>query len=223
MSFIDAITAKPWLPQPAPPVRSGPPAPAARVGLRVLLGVIAVLFGLFVIALLVRSRLPDWQALAGAPTSPLAGLGPLWVNTALLAASSLALHAASVTARRGKLAATRLGLALGGALALAFLAGQGWVWQQFVASGHFVASHPAASFFYLLTGVHGLHLAGGLVALGRTAARAWRDASRERLALGAALCALYWHFLFAVWLVLFALLASPPETLAALADFCGIG
>ncbi|NMG43203.1 cytochrome C oxidase subunit III [Aromatoleum toluvorans] len=219
--ILAALATKPWLPQPLPPV-AAPRLPAATVGLRVLLGVIGVLFGLFAIALLVRARLPDWQPLAGTPTSPLAGLGPLWTNTALLAASSLALQAASGAARRGRLAATRFGLVLAGAAALAFLAGQGWVWWLFIATGHFVASHPAASFFYLLTGVHGLHLAGGLVALGRSVARAWRERSCVRVHAGVARCALYWHFLFAVWLVLFALLASPPATLAALADICGI-
>jgi len=222
MSLLDTLAVKPWLPSPPPPARVAPATPPATVGLRVLLGVIGVLFGLFAMALLVRARLPDWQALAGTPTSPLAGLAPLWLNTALLAASSLALQAASMAARRDSLAAARAALAVGAAFALAFLVGQGWVWRQFIASGHFVASDPAASFFYLLTGLHGLHLAGGLVALARTAARASRDATRERLRAGTALCALYWHFLFAVWLLLFALLASPPGTLAALADICGI-
>ena len=222
MSFLDALSTKPWLPQPEPPACDAAAVPAAMVGLRVLLGVIGVLFGLFALALLVRAGLPDWRALAGTPVSPLAGLAPLWLNTALLLASSIALQAASVAARRGELVATRIALAAGAAFALAFLVGQGAVWWQFVASGHFVASHPAASFFYLLTGLHGLHLAGGLVALGRTGAHAWRATPRERLQLGVALCTRYWHFLFAVWLVLFALLASPPETLAALADLCGI-
>jgi cytochrome c oxidase subunit 3 len=222
MSFLDAITAKPWLPQPAPP-RAGTPTAAATVGLRVLLGVISALFGLLAIALLVRSRLPDWQALAGVPGAPLVGLGALWLNTALLGSSSIALQGASSAARRGRLGAARLALALAGAFAFAFLGGQAAVWQQFMASGHFVASNPATSFFYLLTGLHGLHLAGGLVALARTAWRAWGEDEAAQLRAGAGLCALYWHYLFAVWLVVFALLASPPETLAALADICGIG
>ncbi len=223
MSFLDAIAAKPWLPQPTPSPRAGPPTAAATVGLRLLLGVISALFGLLTIALLVRSRLPDWQALAGVPGAPLVGLDALWLNTALLAASSVALQVASSTARRERLATARLALALGGAFALAFLGGQAAVWQQFMAEGHFVASDPATSFFYLLTGLHGLHLAGGLVAVARAMMRAWREDAAAGLRASAALCALYWHFLLAVWLLVFALLASPPATLAALADICGIG
>ncbi|NMG77301.1 cytochrome c oxidase subunit 3 [Aromatoleum diolicum] len=221
MNLLNALGTRPWLPEPAPPLRTGAVVPAATIGLRVLLAVIAVLFGLFVLALLVRAQLPDWQALAGVPDAALANTAPLWVNTALLALSSVALQAASSASRRGRTAATRLALAGAGLFALAFLAGQGWVWQQFVARGHFVASHPAASFFYLLTGLHGLHLAGGLIAWGRVTIRAWR-ATPDSPDPGVALCARYWHFLLVVWLVLFALLTSPPGTIATLAEWCGV-
>ncbi|WP_018992583.1 cytochrome c oxidase subunit 3 [Aromatoleum toluclasticum] len=214
MSLLAALAVKPWLPQPPDPGRAAPRAPAAAVGLRVLLGVIAMLFALFAIALLVRARLPDWQALPWPAT--------LWLNTGLLAASSVALQFASGSARHGRERGLRGALAAAAALALGFLAGQGWVWAQFVAAGHFVASHPAASFFYLLTGLHGLHLAGGLVALGWAAAGLAREGPGERSARRVALCATYWHFLFAVWLVLFALLASSPGTLVALGSAVGM-
>jgi len=221
MSLLGAITAKPWLPEPAPPPL-GPVVPAARVGLRVLLAVITTLFGLFLLAFLIRAQLPDWQALVGTAGRPLASLAPLWLNTALLLAGSLAMQAASVAARRDNAVAMRVALAAGGLFALAFLVGQGLVWQRFIALGHFVASNPAASFFYLLTAVHGLHLAGGLVAWARVLVRARHGTPAASLRLGVELCAVYWHFLFAVWLVLFALLASPQQSLRVLAEICGI-
>lgn len=221
MSFLDALTAKPWLPEPPPPA-TGPVTAPARVALRVLLAVIGVLFGLFLLAFLIRAQLPDWQALAGAPGRPLASLAPLWFNTALLLAASIALQAATMAARRNRAERLRLALACGALFTLAFLFGQGWLWLRFIDGGHFVASNPAASFFYLLTGVHGLHLAGGLVAWGRVFARAADGAAAQRLSLEVTLCARYWHFLFAVWLVLFALLTSPPQTLRVLAEICGI-
>ena len=72
-----------------------------------------------------------------------------------------------------------------------------------------LAANPANSFFYLITGLHGLHIVGGLVALGRTTDRAWTPRSRtERLRLSVELCAMYWHFLLFVWLVLFVLLTG---------------
>ncbi len=78
-----------------------------------------------------------------------------------------------------------------------------------MAEGYFLSSNPANVFFYLVTALHGLHVAGGLVALGRTGApvsgvtTSVRDA---RGALSVELCATYWHFLLLVWLVL---LVSP--------------
>ena len=70
---------------------------------------------------------------------------------------------------------------------------------------------PANSFFYLITAVHGLHVLGGIVALGRTTIRALRDVEVARLRLSVALCATYWHFLLVVWLVLLALLTGWAE------------
>lgn len=197
------------------------PRQAARVGLRFFLGVVSVLFGLLVLAFLSRSQMPDWQALTGEPGRPLNSLWRLWLNTAELAAASVAMEWARQAARRYDANTARLGLALGGLFAAGFLVGQLWVWHDFADQGYFVATSAAASFFYLLTGLHGLHLAGGLVAWTRATARAWRDTALERQRIG--LCATYWHFLLALWLVLFALLASPPERLSALAQICGVG
>jgi cytochrome c oxidase subunit 3 len=56
-----------------------------------------------------------------------------------------------------------------------------------------------------LTGVHGLHVLGGLVALGRTIAIAWRGVATEPVRLGIELCTIYWHFLLLIWLAVFSL------------------
>ncbi len=66
--------------------------------------------------------------------------------------------------------------------------------------------------------MHGLHVLGGLVALGRTGARAWRGAPAgilsDRLRLSVHLCTLYWHFLLLVWLILLALLTGWADRFA---------
>jgi cytochrome c oxidase subunit 3 len=54
--------------------------------------------------------------------------------------------------------------------------------------------------------MHGLHLLGGLVALGRTGAAAWQPRTTHDLRVGVDLCAMYWHFLLLVWLLLFGVL-----------------
>ncbi|TIX20138.1 MAG: cytochrome-c oxidase, partial [Mesorhizobium sp.] len=106
----------------------------------------------------------------------------------------------------------RLGLVTAGVTALGFLIGQLVAWRQLTEDGYLLAANPANSFFYLITGMHGLHILGGLIGLGRTSASAWNGARPERLRLGVELCAMYWHFLLFVWLCIFALLAGWAAT-----------
>jgi cytochrome c oxidase subunit 3 len=73
------------------------------------------------------------------------------------------------------------------------------------AQGVFVASNPDSSFFYLLTAAHGLHLAGGVIALWYVSFRPWRK-SRISKATAASLAGIYWHFMDGLWLFLLALL-----------------
>jgi len=193
----------------------------ARVGLRLFLVVVSSLFFLFLIAFVARSQMVDWLPLTE-PLAPLGNLRPLWLNSAFLLLSSIALQWSRMTARKARPVATVMGFALGGVFAIAFLAGQFWVWQQFVAWGYLVASNPANSFFYLLTGLHGLHLLGGLIAWCWIVARFVRHVPLAQLSASVELCAIYWHYLLGLWFVLFALLASSPQTYEAIARFCGL-
>jgi cytochrome c oxidase subunit 3 len=197
-------------------------AAPARVFFGFFLLVVTMLFFLLTIAYLSRAQFGDWQSLAATAEQPFARPWPLWFNTALLLLSSGALQWAASAVKRGDLQATRRGVATATFFALAFLAGQLWVWQMLTAQGYLVAANPANSFFYLITGLHGAHLSGGLIALAVPAVRLARGAPPARLRGALELCSVYWHFLFAVWLAMFALLASPQETLSALAAFCGI-
>jgi cytochrome c oxidase subunit 3 len=131
--------------------------------------------------------------------------------------SSVALQWAYLAARRNDLDGVMLGLLAGGAATVTFLLGQLLAWQQLIVAGYFVASNPANSFFYLLTAVHGLHLMGGLVALGRTTTKVWRSTQMADVKLSVELCAIYWHFLLLVRLVLLGLLTGWTDNLV---DIC---
>lgn len=174
------------------------PLPKAKLGLWVFLGVVTILFAALLSAYVVRMGLEDWVSL------PKPWM--LWANTAALALSSVAFQAAFVAARNDRPAAIGPRLWAGGALGALFVLGQLWVWQQLVGWGYFAAGNPANTFFYLITALHGAHLLGGLVAWANTLVKARRGASLERLRLSIEVCAIYWHFLLAAWLVLFGLL-----------------
>ena len=78
-----------------------------------------------------------------------------------------------------------------------------------MAAGYVLADNPANSFFYMLTGLHGLHILGGLAVLAHTTVRAFAaDVQPERLRLSVDLSTIYSHFMLAVWLLLFALFAG---------------
>ena len=92
--------------------------------------------------------------------------------------------------------------------AVAFIAAQLLVWQRLQAQGYYLASNPANSFFYLMTGLHGLHLLGGLWVWSKSTIKLLSGAEAKEIRLSVELCTVYWHFLLLVWLVLFGLLAN---------------
>ena len=197
------LTAKPWLEEGLIAdfrEESTSSLPPAKIGLGVFLAVVGSLFALFISAYSMRMTMVDWRAL------PVPRL--LWFNTGVLVLSSVALHWAYLAARRNDIDGVIVGLCAGGASAVTFLVGQLLAWRQLSVAGYFVASNPANSFFYLITAAHGLHLMGGLVALGRTTAKVWRGVEMVEVRLSVELCAIYWHFLLLVWLVLLGLLTG---------------
>lgn len=174
------------------------PGDAAGIALWVFIGVATSLFTLFIWAYVMRMDGTDW--------SPIAMPWQLWLSTGLLLAGSITLQGAAAAAGgNGTADRARVLLLAGGGFALAFLGIQLWGWQSLLAGRVTLTGNPAASFFYLLTALHGFHVIGGLVGWAMTA-RHLRHGDMGRIASGIGLCARYWHFLLAVWLVLFATL-----------------
>jgi cytochrome c oxidase subunit 3 len=165
----------------------------AKIGIWVLLAVIAMLFAAFSSAYLVRMTSTDWR--------PVALPSVLWLNTLILIASSVSLE----LGRRagGVLQGRWLNLSL--FLGLLFLAGQVAAWRQLVDAGILVPTSPHSSFLFILTGLHGLHLIGGLAfMLSAKLGLGGGETSTAADRLG--LCATYWHFMGGLWVYLFAVL-----------------
>ena len=176
------------------------PQPNAKLGLYVFLAVVTSLFALFISAYLMRMELGDWR--------PLPDPDLLWLNTGVLVLSSIALQRALIAAKREQVDSMRNGLLAGGFFAFAFIGGQLLAWQQLVDAGYYAHSNPANAFFYLITGLHALHLLGGVVAWGMTTIKVLGGAEVARVRLSVELCAVYWHFLLVLWIILFGLMLS---------------
>jgi cytochrome c oxidase subunit 3 len=202
------LMARPWLEVDAigdVPEWSGSSVPVAKIGLGLFLAVVGSLFALLVSAYFMRI---DIAATTGTVLRAMPVPRLLWLNTGALIVSSVALQCAQIAARHGQRDALRDGLLLGAVSACVFVAGQLLVWRQLADAGYFAAGNPANAFFYLLTGVHGVHVTGGLVALGKTITKVWRGVATERLRLSVWLCTAYWHFLLLIWLIIFAILTG---------------
>src|ERR1043166_3057043 len=143
-----------------------------------------------------------WRARAAPFWTPIPLPKTLWMSTALIAASSLTFEAARRVFRRGLWRLASHLLLATASLGAGFLASQLSAWRELVRHGAYLKQNPHSTFFYLFTGLHGVHLIGGLVALfvvvlGKSKRRELVD-----------VVALYWHFLGLIWIALFTVLLS---------------
>jgi len=168
-----------------------------------VVGSISMSFAALTSALIVRQDIGmDWKPFVLPPI--------LYLNTLVLLASSVTLELA-----RKELAATYLRSETRPhprkwfyatlALALLFVLGQFLAWRNLAAQGLFLATNPSSSFFYLFTGLHGLHVFGGVLGLLYANHRSMRGL---RFAAGGPLnvAAVYWHFMAILWVYLLLIL-----------------
>ena len=174
-----------------------------RIGMLVSLASIAMLFTSLSSAYIVRSGVTyDWY--------PMAVPRVLFGSTALLLLCSVSIEIARRKLKQGLGATYSKYLLLTGFLGLGFLVSQLIAWRHLAAQGIFISTHPHSSFFYVLTGTHGVHIAGGLLGLGFLWRRSLRPLDNARLIAkrqaAADAVAIYWHFMGALWIYLFLLL-----------------
>jgi len=193
----------------------------ARLGLVIGLTGIVMIFISFSSAYVVRQGLPTLDPRTNALLHdwfpvPLPRL--LLLNTVVLLISSVTMELARRQAARRALArfssvSGAIGakeeiswLALTVVLGLGFLTGQWMAWRELAAGGFYVGSSPSSSFVYLLTGMHGVHLFGGVVALlaAGVASVLRRPADSQSIAVD--VTGWYWHFMAALWIYILCLL-----------------
>ncbi len=209
MTIFHQIIDKPWLPPSGRVERlhSGKSffLPRQKLALRFFFAVGTVAFSLLTVSYAERMAYEVWR--------PLPETWLLWSNAAVLVLSSVAFQFASVKARDGEVVLLKNALYLGGFFTFLFLAGQLLSWQQLHAGDRLDPRNPANAFFYLITGLHGLHLLGGLAVWARTLLKLRRGFDPVRTCRTVELCTAYWHFLLIIWLALFGLLFFPGGSL----------
>jgi heme/copper-type cytochrome/quinol oxidase subunit 3 len=167
-----------------------------------LIGIGTLFAVLIAVWLFLRRPAPDWNA-----SSAGASLDALWISSALLFGSSVAIERAARVARLPeRRAATLRWIVASLALGLAFVGAQAELWTTLWRAGLVPSSSGYAAVFFALTGLHALHVLGGLGFLGFLGARHRRRVAEPPAAASVRRGAIYWHFMGALWLVLFTLL-----------------
>jgi cytochrome c oxidase subunit III len=173
---------------------------AGRFGMLIFIASLAMIFAASILGVMVV-RLDDegvWPP-AGMPALPVT---LLW-STVVLLASSATQFLASRAAARGDGGGLRRWMIVTLALAIAFLGMQAWAWSDLVDRGLDFSRHLYAWTFYFLTGLHAIHVIGGVIPMVFVTARAVRlEYTRENYR-GVAYVAMYWHFLDVAWVVLY--------------------
>lgn len=125
------------------------------------------------------------------------------VTSFVIVLSSISMHLAHLSAKRDNMLALRIWLAATTVLAVAFVVGQYLSWSELVDQGVFFVGNAAGSFIYIFTGLHALHLIGGVVFLAIVLVNAIRYNVHSRSMAQIEMCTTYWHFLGGLWLYLY--------------------
>ncbi len=171
-----------------------------RMGMWLGLASIVMLFAGLTSAYVIRlGSSSDWRAI----NIP----GFLIPNSIILLASSVTLEMFRRKLTVALTSKARLWIGITTLLGTAFLAGQISIWKTLAAQGVYLSSNSHSSFFYLMTGAHAVHLAGGVITLLVLAGMSWRQVYATRgLRILADVTAIYWHFMDGLWIYLFVLL-----------------
>ena len=175
---------------------------AGRFGMLLFLLALSILFAASLIGIIiVRFQVGTWRP-EGFPGLP----GGLWVSTALILGASVSVHLSVLKARAGDRVAMVRALGVTFVIGLVFLMLQGLNWWEFVKDAEVARGTLFGFSFYVLTGLHALHVLGGLIQTATMIVSARRGRYGPENHGPIEYGAMYWHFLDVVWLILYAAL-----------------
>lgn len=177
-------------------------ADAGKFAMWLFLASLSMLFAASIIGyLVIRLKQPDWPP-EGMPNLP----SGLWLSTITIVCCSIAVHNALASIRYNHQAGLKKWISITTGLGVLFLIFQTINWLGLVMSKITMSVNLYAFTFFMLTGLHALHVIGGLVLLGIVVNNSFRGKYNDRYYPGVLYSAMYWHFLDAVWIVMFLVL-----------------
>ena len=179
---------------------SEPMIPTQKILLWIALAGIIMFFAALMSGYIVRQAEGNWLVFE-IPSM-------FYVSTVIILLSSLTMELSKSAIRKDDNKKSYQYLTYTLALGLVFVICQFVGWNQLVANNiHFSGGNPSESFFYAMSGLHLGHLAFGVISMLVTTYKAKKNRYSSKNYLGISLCAIYWHFLDFLWLILFVFLA----------------
>jgi cytochrome c oxidase subunit 3 len=173
-------------------------------GLWIAMASILMMFAALTSAYIVRQGAGNWLEFQ-IPSA-------FFLSTIMILASSVSIHFALNSYKKGKVAGYKIGLVSTLILGILFVIMQYFGWLQLEEIGVYLNGNPSGSFFYVISGLHAAHVLGGLAALIVAALYAFTlsfKVTKSRL-IGLQLVTHYWHFVDFLWvyLLIFLILQS---------------
>ncbi len=159
------------------------------------IGTVIMIFAALTSAYLVRQAEGNWRVFEMPAV--------FYFSTVVIAVSSVTMHRAVMAARKNEMGMLKAMLWITSLLGILFLVSQFIGYQDLVANGVYLVGNPSESFFYVITGVHALHLVGAMIALFIMVIKALMLRIHAENYLGLELTAIFWHALDLLWIYLF--------------------
>jgi len=169
-----------------------------KFALWIFIASVIMIFAALTSAYIVRQSDGNWM-MFDLPNS-------FWITSGIILISSATMHWAYLAAKKDNLDGTKLAICITTVLGLAFLVGQYIAWGDLVERNVYFVGNPSGSFVYVLSGLHGLHIIGGVIFLLIVLVATFRFKVHSKNLSQIEMCATYWHFLDGLWLYLFVFL-----------------
>jgi len=176
----------------------------SRIVTGVLLLIVTMTFGGLIAAyvVLATNNVAEWH--------PFDLPVQVWISTAIILISSISYHLGKRAVERNDQPSAKRWFIATAVLGAMFISSQMLAWFELSARGLYMQGNPYAGFFYILTGIHAVHVLGGITALGAILLKSWYPTIRENEILKrrtlANVVGWYWHFMGVLWVILFVLL-----------------
>jgi cytochrome c oxidase subunit III len=164
------------------------------------LGIVSIImmFAAFTSAYLVRRAEGNWLEFAVPKI--------FTYSTIVLLISSISMQFAFWAAKKDRFLALKTAISITFVLGIIFLVMQVKGWGELTKNNVYLVGNPSGSFFYVLSGIHGIHIISALIVLIFALVAAFKVKIHAKSLNQIEICATYWHFLDLLWLYLFVFL-----------------